>query len=141
MAETIVQGPLVSGGSLLNNTVSPTDGPEIQYQGSLVPDPRFSPMSKDGTAPARIKGFPVSAGVVVVDAIPSANSTGAIINAGVLSTTPGVAIALVTAQAGTAAGVTVFAPGIPIIPLGTSRVVTVGAIDFGFTTGTTAANS
>ncbi len=141
MAETIVQGPLVSGGSLLNNSVSPTDGPEIQYQGSLVPDPRFSPMAKDGLAPGRVKGFALLPAVTAVDAIPSVQSTGAIINAGVLSSTAGLAVAQVTAQAGTAAGVAVFAPGIPIIPAGTTRVVTVGAIDFGFTTGTTAANS
>ncbi len=141
MAETIVQGPLVSGGSLINNSVSPTDGPEIQYQGSIFPDPRYSPMAKDGLAPGRVKGFPLAPAVTVVDAIPSANSTGAIVASVVPSTVAGIALTLVTAQAGTAAGVTVFAPGVPIIPLGTTKVVTVGAIDFGFATGTTVANS
>ena len=141
MAETIVQGPLVSGGSLLNGTVSPTDGPEIQYQGSVFPDPRLSPMAKDGVAPGRVKGFFNSPSVILVDAIPSANSSTTIAAAQAPSTTLGVAIALVTAQAGTAAGVPVFAPGIPIIPIGTTVATTVGAIDFGFATGTTAANS
>ncbi len=141
MAETIVQGPLVSGGSLLNNNVAPTDGPEIQYQGSILPDPRFSPMNKDGMAPGRVKGYPLAPAIAVIDAIPSMTTTANIAAAQAPSTTAGIALTLVTAQAGTAAGVTVAAPGIPIIPLGTTRVVTALAIDFGFTTGTTAANS
>ncbi len=141
MAETIVQGPLVSGGSLLNNTVSPTDGPEIQYQGSMLPDPRFSPMNKDGTAPARVKGYALSPAIAVVDAIPSMLTTANIAAAQAPSTTAGIALTLATAQLGTAAGVAVPAPGVPFIPLGTTRVITAIAIDFGFTTGTTAANS
>lgn len=141
MAETVVQGPLVSGGSLINNSVSPTDGPEIQYQGSMFPDPRFSPMAKDGLAPGRVKGYLVAPAAVLTDAIPSAVSTAVIIAGVVPSTTAGVAVALITSQAGTAAGVTVFAPGIPIIPAGTTQVATVSAIDFGFATGTTVANS
>src|SRR5262249_7711252 len=57
------------------------------------------------------------------------------------STTTGVALTLVTAQAGTAAGVPVFSPGVPLVPFGKSTATTVAAIDFGFTTGTTASNS
>ncbi len=141
MAETIVQGPLVSGGSLLNNNVVPTDGPEIQYQGSILPDPRFSPMAKDGMAPGRVKGYALSPAIAVVDAIPSMLTTANIAAAQAPSTTAGIALTLATAQLNTAAGVAVPAPGIPFIPLGTSRVVTAIAIDFGFTTATTVANS
>ena len=142
MTESVFQGPLVSAGSLLNgNGVSPDDGPLITYQGEMIPDPRFSPINKDGTSPARVPGFYSNPTVTFVDAIPSGNNTALVAAAQAPSTTAGVALALVTAQAGTAAGVTVFAPGIPIIPSGTTTRVTVSAIDFGFATGTTVANS
>src|SRR6516162_7839053 len=141
MAETVFRGPGVVLGSMLDSRIEAFDGPSIGYQGDLIANPLFSPQPKDGLSPGRIHGWYNAFYSVSVDAIPSASSSTAIAASQAPSTTVGVALNLVTAQAGTAAGVTVFAPGVPIIPLGTSSVVTCAAIDFGFTTGTTTANS
>lgn len=149
MPESVFQGPLVSAGSLLNASgaatttapINPMDGPALLYQAEMFIDPRFFPINKDGLSPGRIKGYFNIPSVVVVDAIPSANATNSIAAAQAPSTTAGIALTLITAQVGTAAGVPVPAPGIPIIPVGTSVATTVLAIDFGFATGTTAANS
>lgn len=148
MPESVFEGPLVSAGSLLNATgsgtsasINPMDGPSLLYQGEMFIDPRFAPINKDGLSPGRIKGFFSSPSVILVDAIPSATATANIAADQVPSTTAGVALTLVTAQVGTAAGVPVRAPGIPIIPNGTTVATTTLAIDFGFATGTTVANS
>jgi hypothetical protein len=141
MAETINRGPNVSIGSLMDGRVEPFDGPGIEYQGVVTPDPRFSPAPKDGVAPARVVGYYNSGQFIIVDAVPSATSTTTIAVAVAPSTTTGVALLLNTAVLGTAANVQVFAPGIPIIPTNTTVPVLVSAIDFGFTTGTTASNS
>ena len=141
MAETINRGPNASIGSLTDGRVEALDGPSVEYQGVVLPDPRYSPMNKDGLTPGRVPGFWSSEQFIVVDAVPSALSTTSIAAAQAPSTTQGVALTLVTAQAGTAAGVPVFAPGIPIVPFGSSTATTVSVIDFGFATGTTAANS
>jgi hypothetical protein len=56
--------------------------------------------------------------------------------------TPGLLMTLnATAPGGFAAGAPSYVPNLPIVPFGTTTVVTVSAIDFGFTTGTTAAGS
>ena len=148
MPESVFEGPLVAAGSLLNATgastsasINPMDGPSLFYQWGMFPDPRFAPINKDGLSAGRIKAYFDSPSVVLVDAIPSANGTANIAAAQAPSTTANVALTLVTAQLGTAAGVPVPAAGIPIIPVGTSVATTVLAIDFGFATGTTAANS
>ncbi len=148
MPESVFQGPLVSAGSLLNAggsgtaaPINPMDGPALLYQGEMFLDPRFAPINKDGLSPGRVKGYFSSPSVISVDAIPSANGTANIAAAQAPSTTAGIALALITAQVGTAAGVAVPAPGIPIIPVGTTVATTVLAIDFGFATGTTVANS
>src|SRR5690349_13278344 len=148
MPESVFEGPLVSAGGLLNGPnsgtsapINPMDGPSLLYQGALFIDPGFSPINQDGWSPGRIKGYVNSPSVILVDAIPSANGTVNIAAAQAPSTTAGVALTLITAQVGTAAGVPVPAPGIPIIPVGTTVATTVLAIDFGFATGTTAANS
>jgi hypothetical protein len=141
MAETLGRGPFVSVGSLMDGRVEPLDGPSIEYQGDMIPNPAVSPANKDSLSPAVIPGWYSNPYFVLVDTIPSANSSVTIAAQQAVSTTPGVALSLVTTQAGTAAGVPVFAPGIPIVPVGTSVATTVGVIDFGFTTGTTAANS
>jgi hypothetical protein len=142
MTQTVFSGPLAGLGPMLGTTgtPSPSDGPAIDYQGKAVADPRFA-ANKDATGSGAVKGFYHTAGIAVVDAIPSANASNTVAAAQAPSTTAGVAIGLISAQAGTAAGVPVFAPGIPIIPLNGSAVVTVAAIDFGFATGTTVANS
>lgn len=148
MPESVFEGPLVAAGALLNgpNTgtaapINPMDGPSLLYQGEMFIDPRFSPINKDGLSAGRIKGYFSSPSVILVDAIPSATATANIAADQTPSTTAGVALTLVTAQVGTAAGVPVPAPGIPIIPVGTSVATTALAIDFGFATGTTVANS
>lgn len=148
MPESVFQGPVVSAGSLLNGggagtsaPINPMDGPTVSYQGNIFPDPRFSPINKDGLSPGRIAGYYDSPSVVLVAATLAANSTVSMAAAQTPSTTAGVALTLITAQVGTAANIPVPAPGIPIIPVGTSVATTVLAIDFGFATGTTAANS
>jgi hypothetical protein len=141
MAETINRGPNVSIGSLMDGRVEAFDGPSIDYQGVVTPDPRFSPSAKDGVAPGRVVGYFNSAQFIVVDAIPSSTSTTSIAAAQAPSTTQGVTLTLTTAVLGTAANVPVWTPGIPIIPTNTTVPVIVSAIDFGFATGTTASNS
>ncbi len=141
MAETIFRGPGVSLGSLMDGRVEGFDGPSIGYQGDIILNPVFSPQPKDGLSVGRMHGWYNAFYTVSVDAIPSATSTTTIAASQSPSTTVGVALTLVTAQAGTAANVAVFAPGIPIQPLGTNAIVTVSAIDFGFATGTTTAAS
>lgn len=148
MPESVFEGPVISAGAVLNGPsagttapINPMDGPSLSYQAEGFIDPRFSPINKDGLAPGRIPFYFDAPAAVLVDAIPSATATANIAADQAPSTTAGVALNLVTAQAGTAAGVPVRAPGIPIIPIGTSVATTVLAIDFGFATGTTAANS
>jgi len=140
MAETLNRGPLISVGSGMDARVEPFDGPSLSYQGDAFTDPRFT-ANKDSQSAGAIKGYFCSQTVTVIDNIPSTISSTMIAAAQAPSTTAGVAIALVTAQAGTAAGVPVFCPGVPYINFSTGAVVTASAIDFGFTTGTTAANS
>lgn len=141
MAETLYRGPGVSIGSLMDGRVEQLDGPSIEYQGDLIPDPRFSPANKDSLSPGAIKGFFNNPYFTLVDNVPSANSSTSIAASQQIATTLGLSLTLVTAQAGTAAGVQVFAPGVPILNASTGAIATVSAIDFGFTTGTTASNS
>lgn len=141
MAETLGRGPYISIGSLMDNRVEPFDGPSMAYQGDMIPDPRYTIANKDSLSPGAIKGYFNNPYFTLVDTIPSANATNSIAVAQNPTTTVGLALTLVTAQAGTAAGVPVFCPGVPIINLSTGNATTVSAIDFGFTTGTTVANS
>jgi hypothetical protein len=141
MAESLFRGPLISIGSLMDGRVETFDGPEIAYQGTMIPDVRFSPANKDTNLPAQVRGAFHSPDFISVDTTPSANSTTTVAAAQAPSTTAGVALSLTTAVLGTAAGVPVWAPGVPILPFNASTVVTVSAIDFGFQTGTTVANS
>ena len=141
MAETLVRGPGVSVGSLMDGRIEPFDGPAIDYQGDMIPDPRFSPSNKDSLSPGAIKAYFNNPYFTLVDTIPSANSSNSVAVAQAPSTTAGVALTLTTAVLGTAAGVPVWTPGVSIIPVGTTTPVTVSAIDFGFTTGTTTNNS
>ncbi len=141
MAETIFRGPGVSLGSLMDGRVEGFDGPSVGYQGDIILNPIFSPQPKDGLSVGRMHGWYNAFYTVSVDAIPQATSTTTVAASQTPSTTIGAPLTLVTAQAGTAASVTVFTPGIPIQPLGTNSVVTVAALDFGFATGTTTASS
>ncbi len=140
MAETLFRGPLINAGGLMDNAVGPFDGPNISYQGSCIPDVRYSPMKKDGTLPCLVPSFAHAPTLVSIDAIPSIASTTTI--AGAQSITQSTALTLnTTAAGGTGTGVPSWAPGVPIIPYGGTTTVSVSAIDFGGTTGTTTANS
>lgn len=140
MAETIDRGPFISVGSLMDNRIDPFDGPGISYQGDSFPDPRYGPFPKDGTTPARAFTFFNNPYVVLTDAIPSATNASSIATSQVA--TGGTPMTLIsTAPAGGGANVPSITPSIPIVPFGQSTVTTVLAIDFGFATGTTAANS
>lgn len=140
MAESIFRGPVVNLGALMDSTLSPFDGAALSYQCGVMLDPRVSPAAKDGMQPARIPGYFVGSNVTIVDQIPSAPSTTTIAAAQVA--TSGTAFSLATTAAGgSEAGAPSWCVGVPIIPNGTTVVSNVGALDFGFTTGTTAANS
>lgn len=134
MAETVFRGPGVSLGSLMDGRLEPFDGPSIGYQGDIILNPLFSPQPKDGLSPGRMHGWYNAIYSVSVDAIPSSTSTTSVAAAQTPSTTAGVALTLITATAGTSAGVPVFAAGIPIQPANTSSIATVSVVDFGFTT-------
>lgn len=146
MGDTNFRGPVSSMGSLEiqsgnTATIEPLDGPDISYQGWVLPDPRGGAFDKDGVGPARVNGYYCGDKFTVVDSIPSTSSTATVAAAQAPSTTAGVALTLATAVLGTAANVPVWSPGVPIIPTNTTRPVTVSVIDFGFTTATTVANS
>jgi hypothetical protein len=126
---------------MLDGTVSPTDGPNYAYQGTVFPDLRGGFFQKDGTGAARIPGFMDNPTIVTVDNIPSAATIGAIVatTTGIVS---GTVIPLLTVAPGNAvAGTPSVATGVPFIPFGSSTVQNVLALDFGFTTGTTTAAS
>lgn len=140
MAETIDRGPFVSLGSLMDGRVENFDGPSIEYQAGALLDVRFSPAAKDGITVGRIPAFINSPYIVMVDNTPQARSTTTIAAAQVA--TSGVAMTLATTSATAIAdsGCCVTF-GIPIIPVGQASATNVMALDFGFTTGTTTANS
>src|SRR5260370_39239304 len=140
MAETVLRGPSVNAGSLLDNTISPLDGPDVDYQGSVIPDPRFGPMAKDGLLPGRVRSFLNSPYFVLTDNVPMIASTTVLAAAqtAVLNTPFTLST---TALGGSAANVPSIAPGVPIVPQGTTVATSVFALDCGFATGTTVVNS
>jgi hypothetical protein len=140
MAETNFRGPVVSMGSLEDTSSSPVDGPSILYQGVSFPDPRYSPLKKDGTAPARVPGFFMAPSVVACDLIPMIGTTNLIATTA-LVTTSTVMTLISTALGGADNNVASIAPGMPLIPFNQSAIVTVMALEFGFATGTTTAGS
>lgn len=144
MANSNFRGPVNSMGPLelqsgTAATIEPQDGPSILYQGSAMPDPRFS-FNKDqvrgGLQPSWANGI---GSIMAVDQIPQAAST-TLLSAAQVGTS-GTAISLATTQVAGVASSALIAVGVPIIPVGTTVATTVIALDFGFTTGTTAAAS
>jgi hypothetical protein len=126
----------------LDGRVEAFDGPSIGYQGDLIVNPIFSPQPKDGLSPGRVHGWYNAFYSVSVDAVPSASSSVTLANAAQLSSTAnGLATGLITAVTGGTANVPWNCPGVPIQPLAGGAVVTCIAMDFGFSTGTTTANS
>jgi hypothetical protein len=144
MAETNFRGPIMGMGSLeiqsgTAATVEVMDGPSMFYQNTGWPDPRGI-FRKDGTAPGRIPAFLSNSDIYSVDAIPSAANTS-LLAAGQIITS-GVAMALATVGVTNfSSGAASIAVGVPIIPQGTTVATTAIALDFGFTSGTTVANS
>jgi hypothetical protein len=142
MADSNFRGPVTSMGPMENSPaqVEIFDGPSGLYQGNALLDPRQVPFPKDGTTQGRVSAFFSSPQIILVDAIPSALSSTAI--AAAANVTSGTAMTLATTAPGGAAGVPSIASGVPIIPFGSGTVTTAAlALDFGFTTGTTAAAS
>lgn len=144
MAENNTRGPYASMGSLevqggTAANIEPMDGPSVSYQDTVVPDIRFVPFAKDGTAPGRVPTFASGINIWAVDNIPSVRTTTQIAAAQVA--TNAIAVALATVGVAGVASVASIAVGVPIIPVGTSVATNVIAIDFGFTTGTTTTNS
>jgi len=145
MVDTTFKGPVIGAGSLLVESgttaqIGPMDGPSGFYQGNTLLDPRSVPYPSEGTTPGRSAAFLNNGAYWVVDRIPQAAATNVIATAAVA--TANTAITLVSTQAaGAVAGTPSIAPGIPILPQGTSTIINVLAIDFGFSTGTTTANS
>ena len=139
MAETVFRGPVANLGAMMDTSVSPFDGSGISYHGDAFIDPRaiFAPAAKDGLLPARVPSFFTNQ-VTVIDAIPSVSSTATIVAAQIA--TSGTAFTIASTTVGSVPGTPAWAL-VPIIPTNGTTPVTVGAIDFGFTTGTTAANS
>ncbi len=146
MADTNVRGPVSSMGSLEVQSgtaanIEPFDGPSLSYQGFAVPDLRSVPFAKDGTAPNRVPGFLLTNDFYGVDNIPQ-TATTTVLGAAQVATAL-TALSLITAQVnGGASGVPSIAIGVPILPAGTTIATTANiALDFGFATGTTTANS
>ena len=139
MAEIIDRGPFVNVGSLMDTAINPMDGPSIDYQGNVIPDPRFSPMQKDGLSPARVPAFFNSPYIVQMDGFGQPTSTTAVAPA--QAGTANIALSLATSAGGLSNTVQSWASGVPLIPYLQTAVVTVGAIDFGFSTSTTTANN
>lgn len=147
MADSNFRGPIMNMGALelqagTAATIEPFDGPVGSYQGLALIDPRDGfPFSKDGTAPGRVPGY-VSWSGITVDNKPQAIATNVLVAAFPSNATASLAVTLVTTGvAGVTAGNPSIAQGVPIIPIGTTTVVNVIALDFGFTTGTTTAAS
>ncbi len=145
MADTTWKGPGVFAGSLLVEsgtvaTIQPMDGASGSYQGFAMLDPRGVPYPAEGLLPGRGPSFMDNINFVAADNKPQVSTTNAIAASAV--GTSNVAMALQTTQlTNPNAGNPFIAVGVPILPQGTSTIVNVIAIDFGFTTGTTTANS
>jgi hypothetical protein len=145
MADTTFKGPLMAPGSLLVEsgtaaTIQPMDGPSGVYQGLVILDPRGVPFPAEGTAPGRAAAYLSNASFWAVDNKPQAsNATALAASAAQTSLVP---MPLATTQVSNPnAGSPFIAVGVPFLPAGTTVATTVIALDFGFSTGTTTANS
>ena len=145
MADSNFRGPITAMGSTeIDNgttaTIQPLDGPSMFYQGHGMPDPRSIPFAKDGFRPGQQPAFLANQDFWVCDHIPQAFATGVLAANQVV--TANVAVSLVTAQVGGVASAAQIAIGVPILPQGTTTIVSPTiTLDFGFATGTTTGNS
>jgi hypothetical protein len=119
-------------------SIQPFDGPSGSYQGYALLDPHavYPATGNPATAPA----FMVNPSLIGVDTIPQTFNT-TLLGAAQIGTI-GSTVALATvAVTNFSAGAASIAFGVPFIPSGTTTPINVIALDFGFTTGTTVANS
>lgn len=140
MVATQVRGPLVSLGTMIDGRQTPTDGPDLAYQGSGFLDPRYSPANKDSQQQAIFPSFFGNSMYVLTDNVPSAEGTAKIAPA--ITAVSGTPLQFITVAPGNATlGNPSPAPSCPILPFQSSTVVNVMAIDLGFTSGTTTAGN
>jgi len=144
--QTLFRGPLVNAGSLLNATtqgevVTPFDGPLISYQGQSIPDVRQPPLAKDTLIPGAVPVSYASPLFITYDGIPQAIASNQISTNAVFTVATLRNLNTTTGSSSLADNSQQITYGLPIIPQGTTQVVNVQAIDFGFATGTTTANS
>lgn len=142
MPGTRNRGPYIALGPLLDGTAAPGpyDGSSMFYQGEGLLDPRYSPANKDSQNSALFPGWAQGGTYELVNAIPSAAGTATVAVA--QNAVSATAFAFITASPGTShPGVPSIVTGLPLVPFQGSSAVTVFALDFGFTTGTTTAGS
>lgn len=145
MADTSFRGPVNAPGPLLvqagtTATVETMDGPSMFFQNTGWPDPRAVPYPSVSFRPGQAPAFISNCDILAVDAVPQATNTN-VLAAGQIITS-GLAMALATVGVTNfSSGAASIAVGVTIIPQGTTVATTVVALDFGFTSGTTVANS
>ena len=144
MADSNFRGPINSMGALEVNAattaVEPLDGPSMFYQGTIEPDLRSAPFSKDGFRAGQQPGFMWGSTLTLIDTIPQLSASTVI--AAAQNGTAATNVAIATAQIAGVASAAGIAIGVPIVPLGTTVVTYANiALDFGFTTGSAVAGS
>lgn len=145
MADTNFRGPVNSMGALEVDTntsqVLPLDGPSSFYQAVAWPDPRGGNFPKDGFRPGQLSSFLIANDIYAVDAIPQAAASNVLAASAPATAALGMALATVGIT-NFSAGAASIAVGVPFVPAGTTVATTAAIVlDFGFTTGTTTANS
>ena len=148
MANTVFRGPIVSMGAndQQSGTASapqPLDGPSMFYQGVGMLDAQGGAFPVDNDlVPGRVPMILGGTDWWGIDVVPQTQSQS-VVAASQTLLTAGFQMALATvAVTNFSAGAASIGYGIPFIPAGTTTVTTVPiTIDFGFTTGTTIANS
>jgi hypothetical protein len=145
MADTNFRGPINAMGALeveaATAQVLPLDGPSNFYQGVAWLDPRGGAFAKDNFRPGQVPSFLNVADIYAIDAIPQGASTTTLAAAQVITALTAMSLATVGVT-NFSSGAASIAVGVPIVPQGTTVSTTANfALDFGFTTGTTVANS
>ena len=142
MAETVLRGPLVNIGSVLDGRAELFDGPGLEYQATGFPDIRFPNVNTTGISRGRVRALLNSPFAVMCDNVPQAAAAAGLAAAQAV-VPPAPLTLLATGQAnGTAPGVPTASPGLSIYRADTGALVTgLYGLDFGFTTGTTTVGS
>lgn len=145
MADSTFKGPINAPGPMLlesgsTATIQPMDGPSMFYQYVGMPDPRSLPWNTVVERPGQNTGFIASVDFLSVDNVPQAASTSVLAAAQIVTSALAMSLATV-AVTNFSSGAASIAVGVPLIPQGTTVATSVIALDFGFTTGTTIANS